>query len=272
MSNLQYIAVPVHGIIPLKTSAEISPYDRNVAYLDTLSCEKSKKHVAVFRTENDAYYAVEGKLDNLPVQKARVLEPYAYKGRLFRYNMTDAIVSLVSSLSEEMQKENENWLSEGHKSPLFVTDDLGYFVEASVGLSYENWFYKPARDEYLDEWLCDLYASIGVDKEIPSSETHLIDELAKNGDFEKLARDIVSLASSYDWYSFADAVGDAYCGMDSAMIRVLELLVKKEGIESLILYCNGIADPDLNADDTCREEAQRLRENLTDMLREENNK
>lgn len=102
-------------------------------------------------------------------------KPYAYEGRLFRYNFDNATVECISKADEEMLKENEEWQAKYGKD-LWDIDADGYTVIASIGLRRENWKKKAIRDEYLSEWCFELgeEAAILADNFVKYEMPHLI--------------------------------------------------------------------------------------------------
>ena len=85
----------------------------------------------------------------------RYSRPYKRGRRLFRYDFERCIVECVCAASEEMKKEEADWI-EKHGRPLYGIDDQGLMSYESVGLRRENWMEKSARNEYLDEWNAEL--------------------------------------------------------------------------------------------------------------------
>lgn len=82
-------------------------------------------------------------------------KPYAYKGRLFRYDFDNATVECISKADEEMLKDNEEWQAKYGKV-LWDIDADGYTIIATIGLRRDNWKKKAVRDEYLSEWCFEL--------------------------------------------------------------------------------------------------------------------
>lgn len=86
---------------------------------------------------------------------------YRFRGKIFRYRFDDAVVEHVAKADADMIAEEKDWIAR-HGTPLLDLDADGYFVLSAAGLSRQNWTRKSVRDEYLEEWCCEIDAESSI--------------------------------------------------------------------------------------------------------------
>jgi len=147
----------VYGTLEVKDSLE-SPYDRSPGSVIT---EKKidSEGLNVIKREDGTYYALHYEKYYGTKQLSRYSELYAYGNKFFRYNYTDALVTMLSKASEEEIAEEQEWKENHNGKGLFdllEIDGTYYYKWESVGLSKEHWDDEECRKEYLSQYVNDV--------------------------------------------------------------------------------------------------------------------
>lgn len=147
----------IYGKLEVKESLE-SPYDRSPGSVITEERSDSEG-LNVITREDGSHYALHYEKCYGQKQESHYSDLYPYGNKFFRYNYTDALVTMLSKASEEEIKEEQEWKAEHNGRGLFdliEIDNVFYYKWESVGLSKEHWDDEECRKEYLSQYINDV--------------------------------------------------------------------------------------------------------------------
>lgn len=86
---------------------------------------------------------------------AKVKSLYKYRGKTFRYDYENGLVSYLFKATDQEYKDNEDW-RKSFGNDLWDIDEDGYIENQTVGLMRANWENREMRNSYLDMWIDEM--------------------------------------------------------------------------------------------------------------------